>query len=128
MLVLVTAMSVFMLNYFDNTYLKLCAGLAGSSVAADFTWLIMYGGNFWSPPVLSEHSSAESGYLKFIVLLTLVNIAAKVYLVYLILKQGNVEATDDFTINPFEGVAFSLSANQGNLVTKSCKGGAGGYL
>ena len=63
-----------------------------------------------------------------IVLLTLVNIAAKVYLVYLILKQGNVEAERDFTINPFEGVTVNVSADHGNLITRSCKGGAGGFL
>lgn len=85
-------MAVFLFNYFDSTYLKLCGGLASISVVADFTWLIMYAGSFWSLSALSEHSSAESGYLKLIVLLTLVNIAAKVYLVYLILKQNNIGA------------------------------------
>ena len=61
----------------------------------------MYGGNYWSPNLLSEHSSAEHGYLKLIVLLTVVNIGAKIYLIYLILKQNVSDSGDDFTINPF---------------------------
>jgi hypothetical protein len=121
-------MSVFTLDYFDSTYLKLSAGLSGVSIAADFTWLIMYGGSYWSLPALSEHNSADSGYLKFIVLLTLINIAAKVYLVYLIIKVSLRGVDNDFTINPFEGVTLDVRANNDNLISQACKGGAGGYL
>ena len=113
---------MFVLNYFDNTYLKICGGLTGVSIAADFTWLIMYAGSYWSPHVLSEHSSGQAGYLKLIVLLTVVNIGAKVYYVYLILKQENIDSGDDFIINPFEGVTFNVSANTGNIVSRTCKG------
>lgn len=123
-----TSLSVFMFNYFDSTYLKLCGALSSISIIADFTWLIMYGGSYWSLSPLSQHSSAESGYLKLIVLLTLINIAAKVYLVYLILKQNNISAENQYTINPFEGVVLNIAGNGENLITKTCKGAVGGYL
>ena len=121
-------MSIFTLNYFDSTYLKLSTGLAAVSIAADFTWLIMYGGSFWSLPALSQHNSADSGYLKFIVLLTLINIAAKIYLVYLIVKINLAGVNNDFTINPFEGVTLDIKVNNDNLITQACRGGAGGFL
>lgn len=118
-----------MFNYLNNTYLKLCGALASISIVADFIWLIMYGGSFWSLSALSEHSSAESGYLKLIVLLTIINIAAKVYLVYLILKQNNIEAhNNEFVINPFEGVSLQVAGNDDNIIAKTCKGAVGGYL
>ena len=48
-----TALSIFVLNYFDSTYLKICASLTGASIALDFVWLIMYAGSYWSLPLLS---------------------------------------------------------------------------
>ena len=52
-MVVVTVMSIFLLNYFDNTYLKLCGGISALSVVTDFAWLIMYSGSFWSPSAQS---------------------------------------------------------------------------
>lgn len=60
--------------------------------------------------------------------MTLINIAAKVYLIYLILKQNNLGSDNEYMINPFEGVTFNVAGNGDNLITKTCKGAIGGYL
>jgi hypothetical protein len=121
-------MSIFTLNFFDSTYLKLSSALTGVSVVADFVWLVMYSGSYWSPSVLSEHNLSDSGYLKLIILLTIINIAVKVYLAYLIVNIIFSGVESDITIHPFEGVTLDIKAYNDNLVSKSCKGGAGGYL
>ena len=128
LLVLVTAMSIFTLNFFDSTYLKLSSALTGISVVADFIWLIMYAGSYWSPSILSEHNLSDSGYLKFIILLTIINVAVKVYLAYLIITIIFSGVDNDVIINPFEGVTLDIKAYNDNLITKTCKRGAGGYL
>jgi hypothetical protein len=46
-------MSMFVLDYFDKTYLKITAALTGVSIITDFVWLIMYAGSYWSVSSLS---------------------------------------------------------------------------
>ena len=114
-------MEMFILNYFDNTYLRIWGSLTGVSIFIDFVWLFVYSGSYWSPGPFSENSSSQSKYLKLIVFLTLINTGTKIYLVYFILKQDDVDSGDDFIINPFEGVVFNISANHGNIVSRTYK-------
>ena len=52
-----TVSSIFLLDYFDKTYIKICGTLTSISSVVDFVWLIMYGGSYWNPSKFSEHNS-----------------------------------------------------------------------
>lgn len=73
-----TLLSIFLLDYFDSTYIKVCVGLIVFSIVLDIVWLCMYASTFWSPPIVSEHSQGEVVYLRFIVLFTLIILVIKV--------------------------------------------------
>ena len=78
LLVLVIILSIFLLNYFDTTYIKICMGLAAISIVMDLIWLMTYAGDHWSPPVNGVYSQNQTGTLRFIVLFTVMMMFAKV--------------------------------------------------
>lgn len=78
LLVLVTILSIFLLNYFDTTYIKICMGLTSISIVLDLIWLMAYAGDYWSPPTSGMHSQNQTATLRFIVLFTVLLMAAKV--------------------------------------------------
>ena len=47
------------------------------------------------------------------------NIVAKIYLVFLVLKQKEVPPNEEFTIVPFDGVSVNVVSNTGNIISKN---------
>lgn len=78
LLVLVIILSIFLLNYFDTVYIKICMGLTSISIVLDLIWLMAYAGDHWSPPLNGIYSQNQTGTLRFIVLFTIVMMCAKV--------------------------------------------------
>lgn len=78
LLVVCCIMLIFLLNYFDKEYIKLCTILTIISVLADLVWLFIYGAVFWTPPEVGEYYSTEKDYLRIIVLFTILTLSLKV--------------------------------------------------
>lgn len=78
LIVLVTILSIFLLKYFDSGYLRICVGLTSISIVMDLIWLMIYAGNYWSPPANSEFSQMQVPTLRAIVFFTILLMAAKV--------------------------------------------------
>lgn len=75
-----TILSIFFLNFFDTTYIKICCGLTFISIILDLIWLIMYAADYWSPPTTGVHSQNQTGILRLVVFFTIVMMCAKVNL------------------------------------------------
>jgi hypothetical protein len=71
-------MSIFLLNYFDRNYVKVCIGLTGLNMFIDLIWLFLYARAYWSPPRIGEFATSEADYLRLIVVFTVMTMALKV--------------------------------------------------
>jgi len=49
-------LSIYLLNFFDQVYIKFTLGLLVLSVILDFIWMIMFAGPKWSPPKIGNES------------------------------------------------------------------------
>lgn len=112
LLVLVIILSIFLLNYFDTTYIKICMGLAAISIVLDLIWLMTYAGDHWSPPVNGVYSQNQTGTLRFIVLFTVMMMFAKVPLVYLLFQYREVQPNSTYTISLLGYAKLHLTANK----------------
>lgn len=71
-------LSIYLLNHFDNIYIKFTLGFLILSEVLDIIWLFMYAGQKWNPPQVGNDSSYQIQYLRFIVFFTVVVIILKV--------------------------------------------------
>lgn len=71
-------LSIYLLNHFDNIYIKFTLGFLILSEVLDIIWLFMYAGQKWNPPQVGNDSSYQTQYLRFIVFFTVVVIILKV--------------------------------------------------
>jgi hypothetical protein len=55
-------------------------GLTSMSIILDLIWLMIYAGDYWSPPAIGVHSQNLTGTLRFIVFFTVLFMFAKVLL------------------------------------------------
>lgn len=79
-MVVTCLLSIYLLNHFDNVYIKLCLALISISEVLDIIWLFMYAGLKWNPPEVGNNASYQTQYLRFIVFFTVVIIIIKVKL------------------------------------------------
>jgi len=49
-MVVTSLLSIYLLNHFDNIYIKTTLILLALSEVLDIVWLFMYAGQKWSPP------------------------------------------------------------------------------
>lgn len=77
-MVVTCLLSIYLLNHFDNLYIKLSLVLLAASEVLDIIWLFMYASQKWNPPTVGNDSTYEKEYLRFIVFFTVVIIAIKV--------------------------------------------------
>lgn len=77
-MVVTCLLSIYLLNHFDNLYIKLSLILLAASEVLDIIWLFMYASQKWNPPTVGNDSTYEKEYLRFIVFFTVVIIALKV--------------------------------------------------
>lgn len=77
-MVVTCLLSIYLLNHFDNVYVKLCLALLAISEILDIIWLFMYAGQNWNPPQVGNNASYQTQYLRFIVFFTVVIIILKV--------------------------------------------------
>lgn len=78
LLVVCCIISIFLLNYFDQHYVRACVGLTGLSIFIDLLWLFLNGPTFWAPPALGEFANSEKDYLRLIVVFTILSMLLKV--------------------------------------------------
>lgn len=77
-MVVTCLLSIYLLNHFDNVYIKFTLGVLALSLVLDIIWLFMYAGQKWNPPQVGNDSSYMTQYLRFIVFFTVVVIILKV--------------------------------------------------
>jgi uncharacterized membrane protein len=78
LMVVTCLLSIYLLNHFDNLYIKLSLILLVVSEVFDIIWLFMYASQKWNPPTVGNDSTYEIEYLRFIVFFTIVIIGLKV--------------------------------------------------
>ena len=84
------------MNFFDKVYIRFALGLIAISIILDFVWLIMYAGSKWSPPEVSNNSSYEVGYMRFIVFLTIMLLIIKGIIGFYLFQHRNASSTDKY--------------------------------
>ena len=77
-MVVTCLLSIYLLNHFDNVYIKFTLALLAISEILDIIWLFMYAGQNWNPPQVGNNASYQTQYLRFIVFFTVVIIILKV--------------------------------------------------
>ena len=77
-MVVTCLLSIYLLNHFDNLYIKLVLVLTAVSEVLDIIWLFMYASQKWNPPTVGNDSTYYLEYLRFIVFFTIVIIIIKV--------------------------------------------------
>lgn len=70
--------SIFLLNYFSQNYMKLVLWSTMLSIGLDLIWIIGWSSNYWSIKTGSDIASENGFYLKYIVFSTILNIILKV--------------------------------------------------
>lgn len=53
-MVVTCLLSIYLLNHFDNLYIKLSLVLLGVSEVLDIIWLFMYASQKWNPPMVGN--------------------------------------------------------------------------
>lgn len=89
-MVVTCILSIFVMNQFDSICIKFSLGLLIASELLDMIWLFMNANDFWNPPVVGTSSKGESGYLKFIIVLTFIGIFVKIPLGVFLYHYRNV--------------------------------------
>jgi hypothetical protein len=116
-MVVACCLLIFFMNHFDTTYLKSVLLLLILSELLDIVWLFMYIGQYWSPPEIGNYASYQSGYLKFIIILTFVGIFLKIPLGVFLYHYRNTTADKLYKIDL--GLAkIALTPNKANPITK----------
>lgn len=105
------------MNFFDKVYIRLTLALLAVSVILDLVWLIMYAGQKWSPPSVSNTSEYEVGYMRFIIFFTVVLIPLKIAVTFLLSRHRNSDAQDKFIVS-VGLMKILLSANKSNPISK----------
>ena len=90
-MVVACILSIFVMNQFDSVCIKFSLGLLIASELLDMIWLFMNANDFWNPPSVGTSSKGESGYLKFIIVLTFVGIFVKIPLGVFLYHYRNVQ-------------------------------------
>jgi hypothetical protein len=82
----------------------------------------MYASSQWNPPSVGNNSTGQTGYLRFIVFLTIIIICLKIPLGYFLFKYRNASADKKYSLNFMGGVLkIVLSANKSNPITRGLK-------
>ena len=90
-MVVVCILSIFVMSHFDSVYIKFSLAMLIVSELLDMIWLFMNANDFWNPPAVGTSSRAESGYLKFIIILTFLGIFVKIPLGVFLYHYRNVK-------------------------------------
>ena len=56
-MVVTCLLSIYLLNHFDNLYIKLVLVLTVVSEVLDIIWLFMYASQKWNPPTVGNDST-----------------------------------------------------------------------
>jgi hypothetical protein len=71
-------LSIYLLNHFDNLYIKFTLALLAFSEVLDIIWLFMYTGQLWNPPTVGNNPTFMVEYLRFVIVLAVAVICIKV--------------------------------------------------
>lgn len=119
LIVLTCLLSIYLLNQFDQIYIRLTLALLSISEILDVLWLFMYASQTWNPPTVGNNSSGQVGYLRFIVFFTICIVLLKVPLGYFLFKYRNASPDTKYPVSVLGGVLkIVLSANKSNPITR----------
>lgn len=51
-------LSIFILNYFDRVYVRVCMLLTGLCLLTDLIWIVFFSGSYWDPPKVSMFANS----------------------------------------------------------------------
>lgn len=89
-LIVITCLgSIYLLNYFESTFIRLTMALIATSLILDVIWLFMYATIYWSPPAIGDASAQLNAYRRFIIFFTICIIILKVPLGYILFQHRN---------------------------------------
>ena len=77
-MVVTCLLAIYLLNHFDNVYIKFSLIALIVSEVLDIIWLFMFASQKWNPPEVGNDSSYQTQYLRFVVFFTVVVIILKV--------------------------------------------------
>ena len=70
-------LSIFVFDFFGESYVRMCVWVIVGSLGFDFMWLMVMGGSYWTAGGV-EVSSGTFNYSKVVLLLVIVNVLIKV--------------------------------------------------
>lgn len=110
-------LSIYLLNHFDNVYIKFTLAVLALSLVLDIIWLFMYASQKWNPPQVGNDSSYQTQYLRFIVFFTVVVIILKVPIGYCLYRIKNYNDSEyKVSMGMFKII---LNANKSNPITRN---------
>lgn len=112
---------IYLLNYFDRQYVKLCLGALGVSVLLDFIWLFVMAGPYFNNAP-GFRSNLQPGFLGFAYIVTIILMGAKAIIFIILLKyRNNTESTKkavrlfnlrfDLDARPINSPVFNIMNN-----------------
>ena len=116
-MVVTCLLSIYLLNHFDNVYIKFTLAVLALSLVLDIIWLFMYASQKWNPPQVGNDSSYQTQYLRFIVFFTVVVIILKVPIGYCLYRIKNYNDSEyKVSMGMFKII---LNANKSNPITRN---------
>lgn len=119
-MVLACLMFIFFMNQLDSTYMKFTLGLLIVSEALDMIWLFMNASDYWNPPEKGTSSSAEKGYLRFIVFLTFLGLFLKIPLGVFLYHYRNLDENKSYQLD-LGFAKMQLTPNRMNPISEGIK-------
>jgi len=106
-------MLIFVQNFFDKLYMRITILWIILSIALDFLWLIVHAENWWNPYPETQHSTIQTGYLRFSYFLVICTMLAKGLVVILTFRYFNNDETIKKSVTLFT-LAFKLDGRSAN--------------
>lgn len=91
-------LSIFLVNYFDRQFVRVCLLLNGVSIVLDIVWLCVHFGTWSSPPSVSPLFAGFKGGYIFTLVMTIILLVAKIAMEVLLFMNREVRNTDTKTI------------------------------
>jgi TRAP-type C4-dicarboxylate transport system permease small subunit len=90
---------MFLMNFFDRSYIKFTMVFVGASILFDILWLILYTSSKWNPSTVSNNAIYQVKYMRFIVFFTIILIPIKLAIVFILNKYRNRKGDEKYMIS-----------------------------
>jgi hypothetical protein len=117
----VAILSIFVLNYYDSTHIRISLALVGLAWLVDLFWLINNTGRWYVPPDKSELFAGNSGFYKYCVVMTIIVQVVRVNLLYILFAHRSPESSSARHVVPLFADKVIEIGGQPSLLTQSIK-------